>query len=103
MDRSILDEVWVGDERMRQDVGGLFAAQSRAYLVDMDRALDAGDADGLQDRAHELKASSASVGAVRMAELCDRLCRAERDDVLGVAPEILRNLELASGLTQAAW
>ncbi len=49
----------------------------------------AGDADGLQDRAHELKASSASVGAVRMAELCDRLCRAEREDVLGVAPEIL--------------
>jgi PAS domain S-box-containing protein len=101
LDLSVLDEV--GDAQMNQDLAGLFAEQSNAYLANMARAIESGDAEALQDHAHELKASSAGVGALRMAELCDGLCRTGRAEVLSDAPMRLRELERAARMTQAAW
>ena len=101
LDLSVLDGV--GDAQMSQELAGLFAEQVQTYLASMTRAIEAGDAQALQDHAHALKASSAGVGALRMAELCDDLCRADRAEVLSAGPRRLRELERAGRMTQAAW
>ena len=93
LDLSVLDAV--GDPQMSEDLAGLFAEQTRTYLASLARAIEDSDAQRLQRHAHELKASSAGVGALRMAELCDGLCRAERVEVLSDAPLRLRELERA--------
>ncbi len=100
LDLSVLDEV--GDAQMSRDLAGLFGERSQAYLANMARAIEDGDPEALQEHAHELKASSAGVGALRMAEICDGLCRTGRAEVLDEAPMRLRELERAARMTQAA-
>ena len=103
LDRSMLDELCGGDAQMHQDLVGLFAEQSQAGVADMWRAIQIRDSEALEYDAHQLKGSSAIVGALRMAELCDRLGQAGRAGLLSDAPEVLEELERASKLTQAAW
>ncbi|MBA3326728.1 MAG: response regulator [Solirubrobacterales bacterium] len=103
LDRSLLDELCEGDAQMHQDLVTLFVDQSQASVTSIARAIEIRDAEALQQDAHRLKGSSASVGALRMAELCDRLCQVGRAGVLSDAPGLFEELEDASKLTSAAW
>ena len=106
----MLDELCEGDTELHQDLIALFAHQSQASLAQIARAIQTADAEAVQHEAHQLKGSSANMGALRMAELSDRLCEAERGGVLNDAPEhveelerALAELERASELPRAAW
>jgi CheY-like chemotaxis protein len=103
LDRSILDDVCEGDAQMHQDLIALFGDQSQAGMADMGRAIQIRDSEALQQLAHKLKGSSASVGAPRMAELCECLCQAGRTGLLSDATGLLEELDHASQLTRAAW
>ncbi|MEA2472904.1 MAG: two-component system, sensor histidine kinase and response regulator [Thermoleophilaceae bacterium] len=103
LDRSMLNELCEGDPQMHRRLVNMFAEQSRAAVADIARAVRTRDPKALHRAAHELKGSSASVGAVRMAEICERLCLAGRACRLGDTPGILEELELSAELTQSAW
>ncbi len=103
LDRATLDELCEGDDEMHRHLVGLFAEQSESGLADIARAIQAEDTDALRRDAHNLKASSGSVGALRMAELCDRLCQTREADLPALAPNLFEELESASRLTNAAW
>jgi HPt (histidine-containing phosphotransfer) domain-containing protein len=60
-------ELNVVDELIR-----LFTSSSQSTLEEMKTHLDSGDAVKLADRAHYLKSSSMSVGAVGITEILDR-------------------------------
>lgn len=85
---------------MHPDPIGLFATESQSCLADIARAV--GD-QALQRGAHRLKGSSASVGALLMAELCERLCQAGRAGLPGHTPGLVEVLERTAKLTRAAW
>lgn len=70
LDRSLLEQLCGGDTQMHADLIGLFATESQSCLADIARAAGDRDAEALQRGAHRLKGSSASVGALLMAELC---------------------------------
>jgi HPt (histidine-containing phosphotransfer) domain-containing protein len=103
LDRSTLDELCEGDPEMHQRLISLFAEQSASGVADIGRAIQANDHDALRRDAHHLKGSSASVGALRMAELCERLCQAREVDLPSAGPLLFEELEQASKLTSAAW
>jgi two-component system sensor histidine kinase/response regulator len=103
LDRSMLDELCDGDDQMHQELVSLFADQSAASVAEITHAIEIHDAKALGFDAHKLKGSAASVGALLMAELADRLCQAGRAGVLSEAPGLLKELEQASKLTRAAW
>jgi HPt (histidine-containing phosphotransfer) domain-containing protein len=103
VDRSTLAELCEDDPGMHRDLIDLFVAQAQGSVADIARAVQSGDADALQRDAHQLKGSSASVGALRMAELSDRLCQAGRSEQLDGTAALVEALERASELTGAAW
>jgi two-component system sensor histidine kinase/response regulator len=103
VDRSMLNERCEGDPQMHRRLVSLFAEQSRAAMADIARAVGTRDPKALHRSAHRLKGNSASVGAVRMAEICERLCRAGRACRLGDTPAMLEELELSAELTHSAW
>jgi len=103
LERAVLDELCDGDTEMHQGLVSLFAGQSQTCLADMAWAIEVGDAMALQHASHQLKGSSASVGALRMAELSDRLDQTGRGGDLSDAAGLVEELERASELTQASW
>ena len=103
LDRSMLDGLCQGDEQVRSELVGLFAEQSLANVADIESAIQSGNSEALHRDAHQLKGSAASVGALRMAELCDSLCQAGRAGALADAAPLLEELKCASKLTRAAW
>ncbi len=103
LERSALEELCDGDTEMHQGLVSLFAGQSQVCLADIARAIEIGDAGALQRASHQLKGSSASVGALRMSEICNRLHEVGREGPMSSGPELLEELERASELTQASW
>lgn len=55
---------------------GHFLKDTPASLEQMHRALTAGDVSELVRLAHRLKGSASHLGALRMAQLCERICAA---------------------------
>jgi signal transduction histidine kinase/CheY-like chemotaxis protein/HPt (histidine-containing phosphotransfer) domain-containing protein len=103
VDPSGLDELCAGDPEMRDQIVALFADQQPAFVADIARAVARSDLDAVHRTAHELKGSSANVGALRIAEICDRMCQIRPETFTADAAGQLRELERASGLTLAAW
>jgi two-component system sensor histidine kinase/response regulator len=103
LDRSALDELCDGDAEMHQDLVGLFEEQSRLGIASIGQAIQARDPEALRRGAQELRGSSAGIGALRMAELCDRLFQATKADLLSEGPALFVELERAAHLTNMAW
>jgi HPt (histidine-containing phosphotransfer) domain-containing protein len=70
----------------------LYAKNSRGLIADARSSIDARDAQGLVQAVHALKSSSSSVGATRLADLCDTLESAGRQSRLEGADALLHKL-----------
>lgn len=99
LDPEALEDLCLGDEEIRQDLVTMFIDQSQLSLAEIAAALDTEDPKALVARAHNLKGSSVSLGALRMAELSDQLCVTGRAGVLDGAPGLLAALRHTARLT----
>lgn len=99
LDATALDELCLGDEKIRHDLIALFVQQSCRSVAQIGDALTADDAGALFGHAHHLKGSSASVGALRMAEVSERLCLRGRTGVLAGANELFAELRAVTSET----
>lgn len=64
-----------------------YVADAPAQVASLRAALEAGDVEALVRPAHTLKSSSASLGALGLAEQCRQLEHAARDGSLGGAAD----------------
>lgn len=103
VDLSGLDELCDGDLETRDAIVALFADQQPILVAGIASAVARSDLDAMHRTAHELKGSSANVGALRIAEICDRMCQIRPETFKADATAQLQELERASGLTMAAW
>ena len=96
---SALADICRGDEEQRRELVSLFLQRSGAALHQLQASLEARDEDALHRVAHELKGSSATVGALRMSAVCDRLA-ADPSAAPALLPEIQHLLHLTSDALQ---
>jgi HPt (histidine-containing phosphotransfer) domain-containing protein len=61
------------DERMREQLVEAFRAQLETSVARLQSTIEAGDEAECRRLAHGLKGSSATMGASRLARLCERL------------------------------
>ena len=91
LDRSVLASLRElqddGDPDIIAEVGGLFLEHSPQKIAAILKAVENGDAKGLQTAAHSLKSSSAYVGAMRLSELSRELETMGRSQVMDGAEE----------------
>ena len=91
LDRSVLASLRElqddGDPDIVAEVGGLFLEHSPQKIAAILKAVENGDAKGLQTAAHSLKSSSAYVGAMRLSELSRELEIMGRSQVMNRAEE----------------
>ncbi len=68
-----------------------FIDNAEQQEAEIRQALERADVEGVKDAAHSLKGSSATVGAVRMAELCKELeLGARRGSIEGAGKKLRR-------------
>jgi len=91
LDRSVLASLRElqddGDPDIVAEVGGLFLEHSPQKIAAILKAVENGEAKGLQTAAHSLKSSSAYVGAMRLSELSRELEMMGRSQVMDGAEE----------------
>ena len=96
LDHAVLDELrdaTGGDESFIVDLVETYIAEGAANLEGMIAAAEAGDPAAIVRPAHTLKSSSASLGAIRLADICrgiEEAGRAARADGLGDVVELAR-------------
>jgi CheY-like chemotaxis protein/HPt (histidine-containing phosphotransfer) domain-containing protein len=59
-----------GDRDILEELGGLFISRAPARIKAMGDAVARGDANTLRKEAHNLKSSSANIGALKLSEIC---------------------------------
>ncbi|HSP97353.1 MAG TPA: Hpt domain-containing protein [Candidatus Dormibacteraeota bacterium] len=92
-----------GDDDLLAELIDLFLEDAPGRMAAIKAAVEASDWPALAERAHSLKGSCASLGAIHMASLCGRLeamgrDQAQRFDAAGLYGE----LERQYGLVQEA-
>ncbi len=73
LDRRVLTELFGADMTVQKAVLAEFCKSAEGYLIDMELSYRAGSCDGVRAVAHKLKSSSRTIGAMALAELCQRL------------------------------
>jgi two-component system sensor histidine kinase/response regulator len=79
----------------------LYLDQARKQVTAMEAAAGSSDNEAVRQAAHQLKGSSANVGAQAMADLCARVEEAAENGGAGLellVPDLSRQLEIAEGL-----
>lgn len=71
----------------------LYIEKSPPLIQQMLTGLDRSNSEEVYRAAHSLKSSSATIGAVGLAEMCRRLEMAGRDGALNDAPKMVREIE----------
>ena len=94
--RSLQEE---GDDDLLGELIDLFLEDAPERLASIKEAVETADLGGLAERAHSLKGSCASLGAVHMASLCSKLEAmgrnlADRSDVATIYAEVEQQYEL---------
>jgi PAS domain S-box-containing protein len=102
LDPSTLEELCHGDLQLQQDIVAMFVNHLEVSLGDLTQAMDHGDDRTIFTEAHQLKGSSGSIGALRIAELSELLCRAGQSGQLDDAPRLLQQLRDTTTLTLGA-
>lgn len=85
----------VGGPELAREMIDLFLANAPQRLEAAEQALEAGDAAQLHQAAHSLKATSATLGALRVQELSAELEAAAREERLDAAPTLVTALRPA--------
>jgi two-component system, sensor histidine kinase and response regulator len=99
-DPSVLDGL--GDEKVRGSLIELFLVQARDHLADLGEAVANEDQERTGRLAHSLKGSAAVIGAARLSDLADRLCRSATGGCPQKAVALLADLEHGLRLTTDA-
>jgi two-component system sensor histidine kinase/response regulator len=102
LDPAQLADISAGDERIVSELVSLFKAETRRGIQELGHAVAGRDAVAVHEIAHRLKGASASVGARRMASVCDRLSRAGAAGELANLSAMQSELERAVELTNTA-
>jgi CheY-like chemotaxis protein len=99
VDRSVLDDLTgrLGEAAagVRAQLIDTWQQETGARLADMERAAATGDVDALLRGAHATRGSSASLGAMRLAEACGDLERQLRNGSAGELPAAVDRLRAA--------
>lgn len=82
-----------GDGELLKEIAAIFLEEWRSALAAVDRAVAAGDADGLQEAAHSIKGSIANFGAQEAFDAALRLEMMGRNRALTGSREALSQLE----------
>ncbi len=97
-DASLLADVCGDDQETRRQLVELFLGQAASQVEQLAAALAAGDKGSVERVAHGLKGSSATMGAMRLADVSDRICEASRagrlDSEAGLQAELRRSFDL---------
>ena len=88
---STLQEAWGQD--VVQKVVQVYLHRSKEIVAELRLSLDAPDAASVTANAHALKSSSAKVGALKLADLCESLETAGRQGDLSSAAEIHQHIQ----------
>lgn len=91
-----------GEPDVVMDVVTLFCSDTSTRLGLARTAVKAGDVAAIVDVAHQLKGSSALIGAERMSRLASQLHDAARHGDLGPAPDLVAALSAAFEETRLA-
>ena len=87
LDLKALDrirQVRGGGSAFFRDMIELFSAEASTRVRQLGAALDLGDSTGVSEVAHGLRGTSATFGALRLAQLCERIEElGQSGDVLG--------------------
>jgi signal transduction histidine kinase/CheY-like chemotaxis protein len=98
--RSLTDRLGPRAPELRARLLDTWEAETRKRLEELAAAALAGDADGVQRAAHTMKSGSAALGALQLAEECDRieatLRSGEQVDLAAVAAVVERECARAS-------
>jgi CheY-like chemotaxis protein len=94
--RPPTDLVIARDSLRAAEVAAKFIASAPSRLPELWRAGNAGDLEAIRRIASELKERAASVGAARVADLCDRMSKAAGDGrsalAVGIEPQLRQAL-----------
>jgi PAS domain S-box-containing protein len=97
LDPTALDRIRAlqrdGSPPLLRKVIGLYLSDSQGLLDTLRRAASTSDAHGLRQAAHTLKSSSASLGAMQLAEHCKALEAAARKGALEDTGELVGRIE----------
>ena len=88
---SALQEAWGQD--VVQKVVQVYLDSSKEIVAELRLSLDAPDAASVTANAHALKSSSAKVGALKLADLCEALETAGRQGDLSSAAQIHQHIQ----------
>jgi len=104
-DDEVLDsirEMQTGDMDLATKVIGLYRTHAPDALAALSVAWPSEPDDTIAKAAHALKSLSRNIGAVRVAETCDEIETAARDNTLMRTPAMIANLSAALEATLAA-
>ncbi len=98
IDRKVLAKLDTlgGGSTLKRELIDLYLDREPGQIEELRVAIDAGDAKALRMAAHKLKGSAATMGAQKMASCCNDLELAARDEKLGGAEEMLKQIRIAS-------
>ncbi|OPX80275.1 MAG: Bacterioopsin transcriptional activator [Methanosaeta sp. PtaB.Bin039] len=82
-----------GEPDIVKELANIFLGHSPGRIAEMRRAVEAGDSEALFREAHNMKSSSASMGALRLSGICKDLELLSKSGSLDGAAEKMRELE----------
>lgn len=91
-----------GNSELLVKLHAAFARDTPARLEALRAAVAAGDAEAITFNAHTLKGSAANLGALQVAETCDRIERLPALTEAGTVERLLTELEGRAALAQEA-
>ena len=100
-DVSVVEDLCGHDDELRHDLLVMFERHLRAALGTIQAAVASPDLDTLLAEAHTLKGSAGSVGALRVAQISDSLCRVVRGGELIEVDDLVNDLRSATAATLA--
>jgi len=90
---SRLQQAW--DQDLVKRVVQVYLENSRELVTKLQWAIDSADAESVAANAQTLKSSSAKVGALTLADLCETLATAACQGDLAAAPELQQHIQRA--------
>ena len=102
LDESSLDAICGDDDDLRHTLVETFLDQTGAGVAELRTAFGLGDGEVVARCAHKLKGSAATLGAPRMAALCEGMCQLAREGDLSEGLNLQEEFEEVVAATETA-